>query len=139
MTRLRNAESFEGGSLECDVAVVGSGAGGAVAAAELAEAGLAVIVLEEGPHRPTASFSGDDLAMVRSLYRDGGATATAPRLKRPFEHSRKEADRRQLAKIDSAALVLGMVEVEDAMSNRILRRVGVDPQTLDRSLRAARD
>lgn len=79
MTGVRNAESFEGGSLECDVAVVGSGAGGAVAAAELAEAGLAVIVLEEGPHRPTESFSGDDLAMVRSLYRDGGATATLGR------------------------------------------------------------
>lgn len=79
MRGVRDGESFEGGRLECDVAVVGSGAGGAVAAAELAEAGLSVIVLEEGPHRPTDTFSGDDLAMIRSLYRDGGATATLGR------------------------------------------------------------
>lgn len=76
MTGMRDGRSFEGGSLECDVAVVGSGAGGAVAAAELAEVGLSVVVLEEGPHRPTETFSGDDLAMVRSLYRDGGVTST---------------------------------------------------------------
>src|SRR3954451_19294566 len=35
---------------ECDVAIVGSGAGGAAAAAELAEAGLDVILLEAGDH-----------------------------------------------------------------------------------------
>jgi ketol-acid reductoisomerase len=34
--------------LDCDVVIVGSGAGGATAAAELAEGGLEVIVLEEG-------------------------------------------------------------------------------------------
>ena len=35
-------------TLEADVCIVGSGAGGATAAAILAEAGLDVIVLEEG-------------------------------------------------------------------------------------------
>lgn len=59
----------------CDVVVIGSGAGGAVAAAELAESGLAVTVLEEGPHRPTQTFTHDDLEMGRVLYRDGGGTA----------------------------------------------------------------
>ncbi|MGH7451119.1 MAG: FAD-dependent oxidoreductase, partial [bacterium] len=43
----------------CDVCVIGSGAGGAVAAKELAEAGLNVIVLEEGGYYPTSSFSHD--------------------------------------------------------------------------------
>ena len=66
-----------------------------------------------------------------------GSMSVAPRLKRAFEHALREADRRKLAKIDPAALLLGMVEVEDAMSNRILRRVGVDPQALGQSLRAA--
>ena len=60
----------------------------------------------------------------------------APRLKRAFEHSRRDADRRKRATIDPAALLLGMVEVEEAMSNQILHRVGVDPQLLRQSLRA---
>ncbi len=59
--------------LDCDVVVVGSGAGGAVMAAELAEAGLDVIVLEEGGHTPTESFTAQAGAMIRDLYRDGGA------------------------------------------------------------------
>jgi hypothetical protein len=36
--------------LECDVVVVGTGAGGAVVAKELAERGHAVVLLEEGEH-----------------------------------------------------------------------------------------
>ena len=60
--------------LTCDVVVVGSGAGGAVVAAELAEAGLDVVVLEEGGHHTTEEFTPDSSAMVRMLYRDGGAT-----------------------------------------------------------------
>lgn len=55
----------------------------------------------------------------------------APRLKQASEHARREADR---AMIDPAALLLGMVEVEDAMSNQILHCVGVDPQLLRQSL-----
>jgi choline dehydrogenase-like flavoprotein len=42
--------------LETDVVVIGSGAGGAVVAAELAEAGQRVVVLEEGPHVPAAEI-----------------------------------------------------------------------------------
>ena len=39
-------------SLDADVVIVGSGAGGAVVATELAESGQRVIVLEEGPNVP---------------------------------------------------------------------------------------
>ena len=39
-----------------DVVVVGSGAGGAVVAAHLAEAGQSVIVLEEGSHVPQERY-----------------------------------------------------------------------------------
>ena len=60
--------------LDCDAVVVGSGAGGGVVAAELAEGGLDVIVLEEGGYHPTEEFAPEPGAMTRKLYRDGGAS-----------------------------------------------------------------
>jgi choline dehydrogenase-like flavoprotein len=59
---------------ECDVAIVGSGAGGAVAAALLAEAGLDVVVLEAGRHLDRHSYPSEPLAALEALYRDGGLT-----------------------------------------------------------------
>jgi choline dehydrogenase-like flavoprotein len=59
---------------ECDVVIVGSGAGGAVAAATLAEAGFEVIVLEAGESFDRDSYPGDPLEAIARLYRDGGLT-----------------------------------------------------------------
>lgn len=59
----------------CDVVVVGSGAGGATAARVLAEAGLDVIVVEEGEHHDSRDFTTDPVHALRTLYRDGGFTA----------------------------------------------------------------
>jgi choline dehydrogenase-like flavoprotein len=59
---------------ECDVVIVGSGAGGAVAAATLAEAGLDVIVLEAGESYNRDSYPKNPLDAIASLYRDGGLT-----------------------------------------------------------------
>ena len=59
---------------ECDVVVVGSGAGGAVVAATLAEAGLDVIVLEAGNNYARDSYPEDPLEAIAELYRDGGLT-----------------------------------------------------------------
>jgi choline dehydrogenase-like flavoprotein len=59
---------------ECDVAIVGSGAGGAVAATVLAEAGLDVLVLESGPYVTHHDYPTDPLAGLPLMYRDGGLT-----------------------------------------------------------------
>jgi choline dehydrogenase-like flavoprotein len=59
---------------ECDVVIVGSGAGGAAAAAELAEAGLDVIVLEAGGHFNRDNYPGGHLESIATLYRDAGLT-----------------------------------------------------------------
>ncbi|HUH14984.1 MAG TPA: GMC family oxidoreductase N-terminal domain-containing protein [Gaiellaceae bacterium] len=63
-------------SLECDVCVVGSGAGGGVAAAVLAAAGLDVVVLEAGGYWSERDFDGAERAGLRRLYRGGGSAAT---------------------------------------------------------------
>jgi choline dehydrogenase-like flavoprotein len=58
--------------LECGVVIVGSGAGGATMAAELAEAGVDVVMIEEGGYHPTESFRAENVRALRTLYRDGG-------------------------------------------------------------------
>jgi long-chain-alcohol oxidase len=63
--------------LDCDVCVVGSGAGGGVAAAVLAQAGLDVVVLEAGPHLEDADFQLSELDAYRRLYLGAAALTTA--------------------------------------------------------------
>jgi choline dehydrogenase-like flavoprotein len=63
-------------TIEADVCVVGAGAGGAVAAAELAEGGARVVVLEQGPAHDADSFTARPSEMLARLYRDGGQTVT---------------------------------------------------------------
>src|SRR5689334_10934789 len=61
-------------AVECDVVVVGTGAGGAVVGRELAEAGLAVVFVEEGAYYDRSQFTGRGFPMQEMLYRRGGAT-----------------------------------------------------------------
>jgi choline dehydrogenase-like flavoprotein len=60
----------------CDVAIVGSGPGGAVTAATLAAAGLSVVVLEEGGAFTKARFRGREDEAYPLLYQDGGQRVT---------------------------------------------------------------
>ncbi|MSO40438.1 MAG: FAD-binding protein [Solirubrobacterales bacterium] len=64
---------------ECDVAIIGSGAGGAAAAVILAEAGLDVVVLEQGPHVGRHDYPTDPLEALPLLYRDAGMTIATGR------------------------------------------------------------
>jgi choline dehydrogenase-like flavoprotein len=73
---------------QCDVVVIGSGAGGATAAATLAEAGLDVLVLEEGAFHRTSDYGSNPAAMVSTLMRDGGATTTLGRAPVPYLEGR---------------------------------------------------
>ncbi len=62
--------------LECDVCVIGSGAAGSVVAAELAAAGQSVIVAEAGSISSGSDFDQHELAGMRTLFREGGASGT---------------------------------------------------------------
>lgn len=70
----RATDLTPGEVLECDAVVIGSGAGGAVAAYELAAAGHAVILLEEGAFNGRRDFVGSSLQRVQRLYRDASGT-----------------------------------------------------------------
>ena len=71
---LRYADYEKDAIFDADVVVMGTGAGGAAAGAELAEAGLDVMLLEEGGYHPTSSFSPYTTESVPRLYRDASAT-----------------------------------------------------------------
>ena len=64
-------------ALEADVAIVGSGAGGGVAAAMLAAAGRDVLVIEAGAYVPETEMTGRELDGFDRLYLDHGLTSTA--------------------------------------------------------------
>ena len=62
-----------------DACVIGSGAGGAVVAKELAEAGMRVVLLEEGEHITADAFTARPRDMLPRLYRDAAQHATLGR------------------------------------------------------------
>lgn len=59
---------------QVDAVVVGSGAGGAAAALELASQGMAVVVLEAGDYTPRSRFPASTFDAVNQLYRFRGMT-----------------------------------------------------------------
>lgn len=61
--------------LKCEIAVIGSGPGGAIAAYLLAEAGRDVILIEEGSYLPLESCTPFSQQEMLQKYRNGGITA----------------------------------------------------------------
>jgi acyl-CoA reductase-like NAD-dependent aldehyde dehydrogenase/choline dehydrogenase-like flavoprotein len=64
-------------TIEADVCVVGSGAGGGVIAGELAKAGKQVCVVEMGGYYNEADFNGLELSAYQRMYLNGGPFPTA--------------------------------------------------------------
>ncbi|MCB0219438.1 MAG: GMC family oxidoreductase [Chrysiogenetes bacterium] len=74
LSQVSDATDFEDGEqIECDVVVVGTGAGGAVVGTELALKGHAVVFLEEGKLYRRDAFTGNLHEAHKKFYRGGGA------------------------------------------------------------------
>jgi choline dehydrogenase-like flavoprotein len=65
------------GTLQADAVVIGSGAGGGVAAALLASAGLRTVVLEAGPPFEAVAARQREADAIGELYLEAGAAATS--------------------------------------------------------------
>ncbi|HLS54702.1 MAG TPA: GMC family oxidoreductase [Zeimonas sp.] len=64
------------GQLDCDVAIVGTGAGGGITAEILARAGLRVVMIEEGPLRSSRDFDMHEADAYPQLYQESAARKT---------------------------------------------------------------
>ena len=58
-------------TLDCDVVIVGSGAGAGITAELLAKAGLKLIIIEEGPLRSSSDFRQREAEAYAELYQEG--------------------------------------------------------------------
>lgn len=63
-------------TIEADVAIVGSGAGGGVTAEILTQAGLSVLLIEEGPLKSSRDFKMREAEAYPALYQESAARKT---------------------------------------------------------------
>jgi choline dehydrogenase-like flavoprotein len=64
------------GTLACDVAIIGSGAGAGITAEILTRVGLKVVIIEEGPLRSSSDFNQQEAQAYPSLYQESAARKT---------------------------------------------------------------
>lgn len=62
---------------ECDVCVIGSGAGGSIISEHLSSAGWKVVVVEAGEYLASQEYSGQEYEMTRRLFEQRGRAATS--------------------------------------------------------------
>jgi choline dehydrogenase-like flavoprotein len=63
-------------TVECDVVIVGTGAGGGMSAEALAQAGLRVVLIEEGPLKTSKDFKLREREAYPQLYQESAARKT---------------------------------------------------------------
>ena len=73
--KLFNGEQGLPESLTCDVAIIGTGAGAGITAELLTQAGLDVILIEEGPLRTSSDFNQKETEAYTDLYQESAARA----------------------------------------------------------------
>ena len=72
---LQHGDSFPK-EIQCDVCIIGSGAGGGTLAAGLAAAGLSVVMVESGRYQDQADFTMEEDKAFQQLYQDRGLRST---------------------------------------------------------------
>lgn len=65
----------ESTTVECDVVIVGTGAGGGTAAENLSKRGLSVVLLEAGPLKTSSEFDMEERSAYADLYQEGTGRA----------------------------------------------------------------
>ncbi|MEB2312231.1 MAG: GMC family oxidoreductase [Sorangiineae bacterium] len=88
MSILAYADYERAREFDADVVVVGTGAGGAVVGAELAELGHEVLFIEEGGYHAPSTFNPYTTESVPRLYRDASATVMLGRPPIPYVEGR---------------------------------------------------
>jgi long-chain-alcohol oxidase len=144
-------------TVDCDVVVVGSGAGGGTAAAVLAQAGLDVVILEAGRYFTERDFDGAELSGFDRLYLNGGGMASADGsigllaaqglggttlVNYTFSFRTPEAVRREWADVHGVTAVA--TPEFDASLDAVWERIGVNaehslPSRRDETIRAGLD
>ena len=78
LEQVHRADAWADGDIECDVVVVGTGAGGGVVGRELVDRGYAVVFVEEGEHHRRDAFDGRAISAHRRFYRATVSVGNAP-------------------------------------------------------------
>jgi choline dehydrogenase-like flavoprotein len=71
-----NGETDLPAQITCDVAIIGTGAGAGITAEILTQAGLDVVLIEEGPLKTSSDFNQVESEAYRSLYQESATRAT---------------------------------------------------------------
>lgn len=71
-----NGEAGLPQEIQCDVAIVGSGAGAGITAELLTKAGLDVVIIEEGPLKTSTDFNQKESEAYATLYQEGAGRRT---------------------------------------------------------------
>jgi choline dehydrogenase-like flavoprotein len=78
ISQVQRADAYPDDDIECEVVVVGTGAGGGVVGRELAERGFAVVFVEEGQHYRRDAFDGRAVEAHQRFYRGAFSIGNAP-------------------------------------------------------------